>query len=51
MDDHPEQLADELETRRDGRSTLVAATGDLSTSKTLDFQAPWHHFQFVRLFG
>jgi hypothetical protein len=27
------------------------ASGDLGSSKNLDFQAPWHHFQFVRLFG
>jgi hypothetical protein len=28
-----------------------AAINDLSTSKTLDFQAPWHHFQRVELSG
>jgi acyl transferase domain-containing protein len=24
---------------------------DLGSSKNLDFQSPWHHFQLVRLFG
>jgi hypothetical protein len=27
------------------------ASGDLGSSKNLDFQAPWHHFQLVRLYG
>jgi hypothetical protein len=26
-------------------------SGDLCSSKNLDFQAPWHHFQLVRLIG
>jgi hypothetical protein len=32
-------------------TSAVGRTGDLGSSKNLDFQAPWHHFQLVRLFG
>ena len=52
---HPREHRSEARPRRPASSLRSYLISDrdryLSSSKNLDFQAPWHHFQLVRLFG
>ncbi len=45
------QLTHDFDAAHDLAHSCQPTAGDLGSSKNLDFQAAWHHFQLVRLLG
>jgi len=45
------QLTHDFDAAHDLAHSCQPPAGDLGSSKNLDFQAAWHHFQLVRLLG